>query len=149
MTSTTFKLTTTGKLFLYVVVPILVMIACAEQPQQTVKNRVPALSEPATAAPAPAPTSEAQQPAPAPKKVRPWYGTTHFDGEITSVYWYPEGSSGDDAPDTPSTHIKFQHREDDIWLCGDHRREFEVGRSYSMFVTFEANTDCQTNWKLK
>jgi hypothetical protein len=77
------------------------------------------------------------------------YGINWFQGTITSVYYYPQGGNDDTTPNGASTHIKFDHREDDIWLCGDQRSKFEVGNRYSMLVTFEANADCVTNWKVK
>lgn len=82
-----------------------------------------------------------------PLSERPYYGKTLFEGEITSVYYYPQGL--DEPPTLPSTHVRFNHTDDDIWLCGDQRRKFEVGGQYKLFVTFEANTECQAKWKLQ
>lgn len=77
------------------------------------------------------------------------YGSTLFIGTITSVYYYPEGGNQDGTPDNAATHVKFDYRDDDIWLCGDQRSKLEPGERAKMLVTFEPNIECQTNWKLK
>lgn len=98
--------------------------------------------------PVPVAPREAYDPAKEkPPSERPYYGKTLFEGEITSVYYYPQGL--DEPPTLPSTHVRFNHTDDDIWLCGDQRRKFEVGGQYKLFVTFEANTECQSKWKLQ
>ena len=97
---------------------------------------------PPTGNTAPAETTSAKQ--------VPFYGSTIYEGEVTSVYWYPQGPDADHT--LPQTHVKFNHHEEapeEIWLCGDTRSKIEVGRSYKLFVTFEPNTDCISNWKLK
>lgn len=123
--------------------------ACNAEPlsnQPTAKNRVATLPAPAAAVDPPAPTPP---PTPPKAKDRPMYGETMFIGTITSVYYYPEGGNQDGTPDNAATHVKFDYRDDDIWLCGDQRPKLAPGERAKMLMTFEPNTDCQTNWRLK
>jgi len=125
----------------------LVFNACESEPVSTqTKNRVPAMPAPAAAVDPPAPT---QPPAPPKPKDRPMYGETFFLGTITSVYYYPNGGNQDGTPDNAATHVKFDYRDDDIWLCGDQRPKLTPGERAKMVVTFEPNTECETNWRLK
>lgn len=80
----------------------------------------------------------------------PFYGFTIYEGEITSVYFYPKGPN--DAPSSPVTHVKFNHHEEtpeELWLCGDHRNQFDVGSKYRLTVSFEPNETCVTNFQIK
>ena len=86
-----------------------------------------------------------QEPPAAPEKEPPYYGSTYWDELLTSVYYYPSGDKGDAAV----THLKFDHREDDIFLCGDQRKSFTPGTKYKLLVTFEPNQPCVTNWKIE
>jgi hypothetical protein len=80
-----------------------------------------------------------------PKKAEepPYYGSTYWEELLTSVYYYPKNGDGDFA----GTHLKFNHREDDLWLCGDQRKSFTPGYKYKLRVTYEPNQPCITNWK--
>ena len=135
-----------------ILAPLLgVVVSCDKEPVPATGARTQRVAP----AHPPLPVNEAQ---PAPPQIvngevrqkdRPFYGSTHFMGEVTSVYWYPSGNDAVSTPDLPSTHIKFEYREDDIWLCGDQRSKFDVGQKYNMTVTFEPNADCVTNWKVR
>lgn len=115
-------------------------------PQPTVTNRVPVLPQPAVEPPQPSPKQEEAAPAAPKERDYPFYGYTFYDNEtLTSVYYYPQGDSG--QPDVPATHLKFNHVETDLWLCGDHRKDFEPGNRYRLSVTFELDSQCSTNWK--
>lgn len=134
-----------GLIFL-MIIPMLFAISCADEPQQAQEARphgFPAQPRPQAV------TSPADTPTPAKdkeeKKDPPFFGSTYWDETLTSVYYYP--STGPDDP--AETHLKFSHREDDIWLCGDQRRGFEPGNRYRLVVTFEPNQPCVTNWKTK
>jgi hypothetical protein len=94
----------------------------------------------ATTAPADNSQQEEQQPEP------PYYGSTYWNEVLTSVYFYPKGSSDHEGA---VTHLKFDHREDDLWLCGDQRKSFKPGRRIQLSVTFEANQPCVTNWNFE
>jgi len=107
--------------------------------QKDLKTRI-ATTE-TQAAPKPSPRDE-EPPA---KREAQYYGSTYWDELLTSVYFYP--STGKD--DAAMTHLKFNHREDDIWLCGALRRSFVAGERYRLLVTFEPNQPCVTNWKTK
>jgi hypothetical protein len=138
-----------GLVFL-LVIPVIWMVAC-EQAQSTKSeshaSRVPvAVGETVATVPTPEPPKTPD--AAAPHKEHPFYGSTFFDGIVTSVYYYPSGGASDGTPDGQSTHVKFDHREDDLWICGDVRSKFDIGRRTRMTVTFEANADCVTNWKM-
>jgi hypothetical protein len=80
-----------------------------------------------------------------PQKEPPFFGSTYWDETLTSVYYYP----AQDKDDVSTTHLKFGHREDDIFLCGDQRKSFEPGLRYRLLVTFEPNAPCITNWRVK
>src|SRR5579863_9219271 len=98
----------------------LVFNACNSEPlSNQTKNRVPTLPTPVAAVDLPAPPTP--PPVPPKPKDRPMYGETFFIGTITSVYYYPEGGNQGGTPDNAATHVKFDYRDDDIWLCGDQR----------------------------
>jgi|SRR5271157_2009955 len=126
------------------------IIAGENTKPQAAKNRVPSLPtiegvRNETPPPAP-PKDEAKPPVPE----LPYYGTTVFEGQVTSVYYYPQGPSS--SPGASQTHIKFDHHEEDpekIYLCGDQRKSFEVAHRYGLIVTFEPNTECASNWRIK
>lgn len=80
-----------------------------------------------------------------PKREAPYFGSTYWDELLTSVYYYPSTGANDPA----MTHLKFNHRDDEIWLCGDQRKSFEPGNRYRLTVTFEPNAPCITNWRVK
>lgn len=81
-------------------------------------------------------------------KENPYFGSTYWDELLTSVYYYP--AVVNDSTNSPAmTHLKFDHREDDIWLCGDQRKAFSPGEKYRLLVTFEPNQPCVTNWQVK
>ena len=138
-----------GLIFL-AIFPMLLLFSCTDQPQQTSGARPngfpaqPRREEPSASSPAdtstPAPKEEKKE-----EKEAPFFGSTYWDETLTSVYYYPKQVNDDMA----ETHLKFGHREDDIWLCGDQRKNFEPGTRYRLVVTFEPNAPCITNWKLK
>lgn len=82
------------------------------------------------------------------EKETPYYGSTYWDELLTSVYYYPENGGKDNAA-VPATHLKFNHREDDVWVCGDQRKSFKPGHRVRLTVTFEANQPCATNWQIE
>lgn len=129
----------------------LVMAACTEQqPSKTDAhpNRVPvAVGETVQTVPEPPqPSPKEQEAVPdPPKKESPYYGSTYWDELLTSVYFYPKDSN----TDFDGTHLKFNHREDDIWLCGDQRKSFKAGRRIKLTITFEPNQPCATNWQIE
>jgi hypothetical protein len=133
---------------------VLTVIACNEAPQPApVKTRVPTLSTQAEPQVPPSPPPDTAGTAPAgssePKKEVSFYGSTIYEGEITSVYFYPQGPDGNEVG---QTHIKFNHHEEqseEIYICGDVRSKIEVGGKYRMLVTFEPNMDCISNWRFK
>lgn len=138
--------------FLGVVITMIVMIATA--PSVSVRNRVPTL--PATAVPDSAiaaapdvPKAPKEAPAAPEDKERPYYGSGYYNELLTSVYFYPDGGSFQGSPDEPFTHLKFNHREDDLYLCGDQRSKFLPGKQYTLVVSFEPNRECATNWKIQ
>jgi hypothetical protein len=130
-------------------------LTSCDQPaaQPPVKNRVPTIStqaepqEPPSLPPNTAGTAPAGNTDEKPQKDAPFYGSTYWDELLTSVYYYPVDP--DVKGDVAETHLKFNHREDDIWLCGDQRRFFEAGNRIKLVVTFEPNQPCATNWKTK
>jgi hypothetical protein len=106
-------------------------------PPPEVKNqrsRVPTMPAEANK-PEPAPVPPPEKPD---KEEEAFFGSTYWDELLTSVYWYPESKM---------THLNFNHRDDDIWLCDDQRRNFDPGKRYKLSVTFEPNQPCATNWK--
>jgi hypothetical protein len=112
------------------------------------RNRVPAIKESTPAAPA---AKEEEK-----KEDSPYYGSTYWDELLTSVYYYPDAGDQLTGPPSfrgsaaiPATHLKFSHREDDVWLCGDQRKSFEPGRRYHLRATFELAQPCVTNWKIE
>jgi hypothetical protein len=118
-----------------------ILIGCnvAPPPGPVAKNRVPTITAPAE----PPPTAPA---AVEPKKEEPpYYGSTYWDELLTSAYYYPKDGDKDFA----GTHLKFNHREDDLWLCGDQRKSFTPGTKYRLRVTYEPNQPCITNWKIE
>jgi hypothetical protein len=120
----------------------LLMVACAspEPPQQpAAKNRVPTITQTETP-PVQAPAAEEAK-----KEEPPYYGSTYWDEPLTSAYYYPKDGDKDFA----GTHLKFSHRDDDLWLCGDQRKSFTPGNRYKLRVTFEPNQPCVTNWKIE
>jgi hypothetical protein len=134
---------------LYLLPVIVALIACEQQQQQpTVKTRIATTStqaepqeppKPPPASPVPAEKSDEDK-----KEEPPYFGSTYWDELLTSVYYYPKSVS------LPSmTHLKFNHREDDLYLCGDLRKNFEPGNRYRLTVTFEPNAPCITNWRVK
>lgn len=153
MTSTTFNRVFVVAFLAFVI--CMLTIACNDAQRNeaqtaTVKNRVPTTSTQAEPQEQPkSPPTGNTAPAEKDPDVR-FYGSTIYEGEVTSVYWYPQGPDADHT--APQTHIKFNHHEEapeEIWLCGDTRSKLEVGRSYKLLVTFEPKTDCISNWKLK
>ena len=130
------------------------LVGCEDNPQPTVNNKTRIVTAPTTSTQAetqepPKPSPQNARTAPAdnsdddkPRKEAPFFGSTYWDELLTSVYYYPEYSPA-------MTHLKFNHREDDIWICGDQRRSFEAGNRYRLLVTFEPNQPCVTNWKIK
>ena len=150
MTSTTFKV-----VFIAAFLGLLacIVVGCAaDQPSKTDAhpNRVPvAVGETVQAVPDPPQQPSPKEPdaaAPAPpKRESPFYGSTYWDELLTSVYFYPKDGDGE----YDATHLKFSHREDDIWLCGDQRRAFKPGHRIKLTVTFEPNRGCQTNWQIE
>jgi hypothetical protein len=132
-----------SSLLLYAAVLIIGSYGCGTPPQEqqpAPRNRVPTITQTQTETPTPAPKAE-----PAPEKEPPYYGSTYWDELLTSVYYYPSGDKGTVAV----THLKFGHREDDIYLCGDQRKSFAPGSKYRLLVTFEPNQPCITNWKIE
>lgn len=133
--------------------------ACADAPEQPVSVRtrivtppIPALEPPKP--PAPTEVDDGKRE----KKEAPYYGSTYWDELLTSVYYYPDALDQLEPPTfksnefgltVPATHLKFNHRDDDVWLCGDQRKSFMPGHIYELTVTFEANQPCVTNWKIK
>jgi hypothetical protein len=133
------------------------MWACtADQPSKTDAhpNRVPVavgetvqVVEKAPEPPKPSPKEQDEAPAP---DDPPFYGSTMYEGIVTSVYYYPKGPNS--QPGQAMTHVKFNHHEEqpeEIWLCGDRRNQFEVGNKYRLRVSFEPNEACITNWTTK
>ena len=150
MTFTTSKRIARWANLLYLLPVIVALIACEQQQQQpTVKTRIATTSTQAEPQEPPKPPPASQVPAEKSdyeaKKEPPFYGSTFWDELLTSVYYYPKNGEGDFA----GTHLKFNHREDDIWLCGDQRKSFEPGNRYRLTVTFEPNAPCITNWRVK
>jgi hypothetical protein len=139
-------------LWVFVALTLVLWGCTAEQPSKTDAhpNRVPVAAvteQPVPEPPQPSPKQEEAAPAP---DDPPFYGSTMYEGEITSVYYYPKGPNS--QPGVAQTHVKFNHHEEapeEIWLCGDHRRELEVGLKYRLKVTFEPNEACITNWTSK
>src|SRR5258708_33406901 len=112
-----------------IIIAIVLGRSSQSQPAQAVTNRVPTLPSPP-----PAPVEEPKKNDPAPDP--PFYGSTMYEGEVTSVYYYPKGPNS--APGEAVTHVKFNHHEEDpeqIWLCGDHRNQFDVGSKYHLRVS--------------
>jgi len=141
-----------GGILVLPLVMAIALIACNEAQQPpVVKTRITTTSpqtEPQEQPKSP-PTGTAPAENSEPKKIVPFYGSTVYEGEVTSVYFYPEGPNGGEVP---QTHIKFNHHEEEpeeIYLCGDARKAFDVGNKYRMIVTFEPNTDCISNWRVK
>jgi hypothetical protein len=134
---------------LLLLIPLLFAVACEQaQPSKTDAhpNRVPvAVGETVATVEPPAPPKPPDPPKEEAKSQRqsPFYGSTFWDELLTSVYYYPKDGDGD----TAMTHLKFNHRDDDIWLCGDQRRSFFPGRRVKLTVTFEPNQPCATNWQ--
>ena len=123
------------------------LIACEDQRVVTHAELEAALKAQKTSAPKPETQEQPKSPptttAPADnsdEKEAQYFGSTYWDEILTSVYWYP---------DSKVTHLKFGHREDEIYLCGDHRKDFEPGNRYKLVVTFEPNAPCITNWRIK
>jgi hypothetical protein len=148
MTSTTSERIRRWANLLYLLPVIVALIACAEQPQQpAAKTRI------VTTTSSQAETQEPPKPPPArtapadqneeEEKPAPFYGSTYWDEVLTSVYYYPKSAGNDVA----KTHLKFNHREDDIWLCGDQRKFFTVGERTRLTITFELDQPCATNWQ--
>jgi len=128
------------------VIPFLCAVACDQptQPSQpSVRNRVPTVAQ--TDAPPAAPLSTDVLK----KEEPPYYGSTYWEELLTSVYYYPAQGGDNGDLTVPSTHLKFNHRDDALWLCGDQRKIFEPGRTYRLLVTFEPNQPCVTNWKIE
>ena len=133
-----------GGILVLPLVMAIALIACNEAQQPpVVKTRI------ATTSPQTEPQEQPKSPptgtAPADKsdddeRESPYFGSTYWDELLTSVYYYP---------DSKATHLKFNHRDDEIWLCGDQRRNFEPGNRYRLTVTFEPNAPCITNWRVK
>jgi hypothetical protein len=147
---------TTSKIIPHVITAYLTMIVltlivgclqgCAQpEAQPATKTRIvtPTSSQAETQeSPKPSPAGNTA-PAEEPEKKAPFYGTTYWDELLTSVYYYPKSAGNDVA----KTHLKFNHREDDIWLCGDQRKFFTVGERTRLTITFELDQDCATNWQ--
>lgn len=132
-------------LFLLPVLMAIFMISCEEDKVVTQKDLKAALKTSTQAEPQEQPKSPPTgNTAPAEKsddeKEAQYFGSTYWDELLTSVYYYP---------DSKTTHLKFNHREDDIYLCGDQRKNFEPGNRYKLAVTFEPNAPCITNWRVK
>jgi hypothetical protein len=150
VTSTTSERIRRWANLLYLLPVIVALIACEQQQQpSTVRTRIATNSTQAEPQEPPKPPPASQVPAEKSddeaKKEPPFYGSTYWDELLTSVYYYPKNGDGDFA----GTHLKFNHREDDIWLCGDQRKSFEPGNRYRLTVTFEPNAPCITNWRVK
>lgn len=135
---------------------VVLMVAGCNPPQSqpVVKNRVPTIIP--AEVPPPPPPAPAAAPEPEKKDDSPYYGSTYWDELLTSVYYYPDAGDQLEGPPSfrgskplPATHLKFNHREDDVWLCGDQRKSFEPGNRYRLLVTFELGQPCITNWKIK
>jgi len=132
-------------LYLLPAIVAVALIACAP-PTPVTKTRIVAAQAEEQPKPSPAPAEKTKE--------APYYGKTYWDELLTSVYYYPENGLTIDAGTVigaavPATHLKFDHREDDIWLCGDQRKSFEPGNKYKLTVTFEPNQPCVSNWKVK
>ena len=134
----------------YLTMIVLTLVVCSlqgcAQPQPAVKTRIVTPSSQAETQEPPKPPPASTTPAEdtTPKEDAPFFGSTYWDELLTSVYYYPKSVS------LPSmTHLKFGHREDDIWLCGDQRKTFEPGNRVRLLATFEPNQPCVTNWKVK
>lgn len=148
---------TTSKVIPHVITAYLTMIVlalvvgclqgCAE-PQQAPATKTRIITTSPQAEPQEQPKSPPTATAPADKsdddKELPYFGSTYWEEQLTSVYYYPKSVS---LP--AQTHLKFNHREDDLYLCGDQRRFFEPGNRYKLLVTFEPNAPCITNWRVK
>ena len=161
MTSTTSNDTPTWGGLAAILIPLyalaLVLFLCAltgceENPQPTVNNKTRIVTAPTTSSqaetqesPKPPPASTAPAEESDPQREPPYFGSTYFDELLTSVYYYPGETKGD----APMTHLKFSHREDLVYLCGDQRKSFEPGNRIRLMVTFEPNAPCITNWKVK
>jgi hypothetical protein len=145
-----------SSLLLYAAVLIISTYGCGT-PQQTQHVRARIVTAPQGTEerpiypPAGSPALAEKENREEPKKAEepPYYGSTYWDELLTSVYYYP--AKGGDSNDltVPSTHLKFGHRDDSIWLCGDQRKSFSPGTKYRLLVTFEPNQPCVSNWKIE
>jgi hypothetical protein len=128
-----------------------ILIGCnvTPPPGPVAKNRVPTVTTRAeTTPPAPVEIDDYGK-KDEPKAEPPYYGSTYWDELLTSVYYYPTKGGDNNDLAVPSTHLKFDHRDDSIWLCGDQRKSFTPGTKYRLRVTYEPNQPCVSNWKIE
>jgi len=146
-----FFVATKSLLLGYAAFLILSCVACSDAP--TPRTLGPGPSVKTRIATAPVVQEEQpkqEQAAPEPKAEEPpYYGSTYWNELLTSVYYYPTKGGDNNDLAVPSTHLKFGHRDDSIWLCGDQRKTFKPGYLYRLTVTFEPNQPCATNWEIK
>lgn len=158
MTSTTSERICRWTNLLYLLPVIVALIACGQQPQTTTERHHGFPAQPREQATTSTQAEPQEQPKSPPtgktapadnsdedKKESPYFGSTYWDELLTSVYYYPAQTNAE----VSVTHLKFGHREDDIYLCGDQRKNFEPGARVKLLVTFEPNAPCITNWKIK